>query len=112
MAREPKKIPARDMIPQVAVAMQKLGFRRVHRSPSGSIYLGYPGMPFQIRLSDHRWSVYNTTRQAQVVKSVVLQPVPASELPTTALILAIGFLIRVDVRKGALGKKRDGVPAA
>jgi len=68
-------------------------------------------MPFQIRLSDHDWSGYNGTRQAQVVKNALLRPTTADQIEPLALSLAIGFLVLADVRRGALGaKKRDRRP--
>ena len=95
----PQLVPARDLVPQVAAEMIRLGFRRTHKSETGSIYLRFPGTPFEIRISDHDWSGFSATRYPQVVSSVALRPVPACEIPALACRLLDQFHRRCAVRK-------------
>lgn len=93
------------LIGHMSSALIYLGFRPAFRSRSGSRYLRYRDTPFQIRISDHRWSRYNSDRQPQVIRSVALQPVPQEDIQGLALELAIRFLVQVDARTGALRRQ-------
>lgn len=104
MAHRP--LPVKELVPVVAKELTRLGFRPVHKSKTGSRYLVWPGTPWQIRISDHAWSMFNRDRQAQVVKSVALKPVPLAEVPMLAFEFAIGFIARVRLRQGLI--KEEG----
>jgi hypothetical protein len=99
VSKAPRSLPPQEMVRQMSAAFLRLGFERVHRSETGSCYLRYVGTPFEVRLSDHRWSGFNKERYPQVVRSIALKPVPAHELWPLALELAIGFLVKMEARK-------------
>ena len=97
-----KPLEPRELVGHVAAALIRLGFRPAFKSKTGSRYLRYPGTPFQIRISDHRYSNFSAMSQSQVVKPVALRPIPIEEVPALALELAVRFLVRCDDRRGAL----------
>jgi hypothetical protein len=101
MAKRP--LPEKDAVHQVANAMRRLGFVLHHKSRTKSCYLRFPGAgPFEIRISDHKWSKFNVDRQAQVVKNVVMRPTTIDEVPRLAMEFAVGFFVRRDLRLGLL----------
>ena len=104
MAHRP--LPVKELVPVVAKELTRLGFRPVHKSKTGSRYLVWPGTPWQIRISDHAWSMFNRDRQAQVVKVISLQslePVYGKETYLLALEFAIAFIVRTRLRQGIIG---------
>ena len=85
-----RPLPPADMIGVIARHLHKLGFIHVYRSRAGSRYLRLPPYPFEIRISDHKWSGFSKERQMQVIRSVHLQPVPMNE----TYLLAVEFAVR------------------
>jgi len=86
-------------IDQLAGALCRLGFRKRWRSPSGSRYLALPGFPFQVRISNHTWSIFSAERQCQVVCSWVVKVLPAAEIESTAAHIKARYLARIEQRR-------------
>lgn len=94
-----KPIPSRDLVGVIGGHLLKLGFVQSYRSKSGTRYLNLKRQPFQIRVSDHSWSVHSRNRHVQVVRSVCLQPIPTDETWLFAVEQAIRYMVACEVRK-------------
>jgi hypothetical protein len=99
-------IATKQLVPILAKELCRLGFRLAHKSASGSIYLRWPGTPFQLRVSDHKWSHHSAKAQAQVVKNFVPPPTAVADVPGMALDVGIGFIVRAKLRTGIIGGDR------
>lgn len=106
-----KPMDAQLAVFEIVAALSKLGFGRAFRSRTGSHYLRYRGLPFQLRVSDHKFSGFSRQRQAQVVCSFVVRDgMTSDEVPGFALATAVRFLFLARLRMG-LVRGKQAVPA-
>jgi hypothetical protein len=99
-------LTTKELVPILANELRNLGFRLAYKSPTGSHYLAWPKTPFQLRVSDHKYSRRSAKAQAQVVKNFVPPPTAAADVPGLALDVGIGFIIRAKLRTGIIGGDR------
>lgn len=97
-----KLIAPRELVGVIASHLCKFGFRLRHNSnalDSSSRYLRWPGLPFDLRISDHKAPDRVLRSYPTIIKSVAVRAVPFSETYLLALDFAVRYLARVELRK-------------
>lgn len=88
-----------DVVAHVSGELLRLGFTLIARSPDGSRYFSYPGSPFRLRVSGHKWGHGTVRRQVGVVCSWVVEERESGDIPALAQRIKSRYLERVDQRK-------------
>lgn len=89
-----------DAINHLVGALRRVGFRDRYRSATGTRYLFLPGLPFELRVSDHQWSGWSKQRQCQVLCSKIVRSIEPKDLDEEAARLKERFLEIVAIRTG------------